>query len=95
VSIVHAHTLLITSQKQDFLWHSVNVLDGAMPKETEQALSNAAWAYLMQANYVLVVDLDLECLAALEEWMFEVSSRAGANLGPTKSSLPGGCVESP
>ena len=76
--IAHAHTLLITSRKRDFLRHSVNVSDGATPEETEQALWNAAWAYLMQAHYVPVVDVDLECLAALEERMFEVSSRAGA-----------------
>jgi hypothetical protein len=77
--IAHAHTILVASRKP-YLHQSTDIADGSdSPENKEAALWKAAWNYLMTAHYLPAADVDLECLTALEERMFERSNRAGAS----------------
>lgn len=76
--IAHAHTILIAARKGDLFmlfWDTYS--QNAPPGEQEAFIWSSAWEFLQGAHYVPAADINLECLAALEERMYENSARVG------------------
>lgn len=79
-ALTHAYTIFIVTRNTDIFMGSYPLdFQQANPNEREAFLWSSAWEYLKDPNtfYKPVIDFDLECLAILEEQMFEYSARVG------------------
>ncbi|KAF9459978.1 hypothetical protein BDZ94DRAFT_1311935 [Collybia nuda] len=78
VPIAHAFTVVLASWKADKLGNGGETPTHPIAEAENRALLwKKAWEYQCKTHYILMVDVDLESLALLEERMFENSKQAG------------------
>ncbi|KAJ7255556.1 hypothetical protein C8J57DRAFT_1236007 [Mycena rebaudengoi] len=78
VPIGHAYTILIAAQKKAKILAEIASNEQMASQDKQTAIFNVAWEYQMKDNTTAnVVDVDLDCVAFLEERMFENSIQAG------------------